>query len=59
MDVVSQSQAFTIGTELMKNVEEEVNFEGGQFYNFSGFIVSTDVGSLLHTSFDTMLLFRY
>ncbi|RVE71572.1 hypothetical protein OJAV_G00053220 [Oryzias javanicus] len=35
---LNQSQAFTIGTELMKNVEEEVNFEGGQFYNFSGFI---------------------
>lgn len=37
---VTQGRVFTIGTELMKNVEEEVNFEGGPFYIFSGFNVS-------------------
>uniref|UniRef100_A0A665XB86 Sema domain-containing protein n=1 Tax=Echeneis naucrates TaxID=173247 RepID=A0A665XB86_ECHNA len=37
-----QSRVFTIGTELMKNVEEEVNFEDGPFYTFSGFNFSYD-----------------
>lgn len=37
---VLQGRTFTIGTELMKNVEEDVNFEQGPFYTFSGFIVS-------------------
>ncbi|XP_062277642.1 plexin-B2b isoform X1 [Scomber scombrus] len=32
-----QGRIFTIGTELMRNVEEEVNFEDGPFYTFSGF----------------------
>uniref|UniRef100_A0A3Q3JHN6 Sema domain-containing protein n=1 Tax=Monopterus albus TaxID=43700 RepID=A0A3Q3JHN6_MONAL len=32
-----QDHVFTIGTELMRNVEEEVNFEDGSFYTFSGF----------------------
>uniref|UniRef100_A0A3Q3ND71 Plexin b2b n=1 Tax=Mastacembelus armatus TaxID=205130 RepID=A0A3Q3ND71_9TELE len=32
-----QGRVFTIGTELMRNVEEEVNFEDGPFYTFSGF----------------------
>lgn len=35
-----QGRVFTIGTELMRNVEEEVNFEDGPFYTFSGFSVS-------------------
>lgn len=34
-----QAHSFTIGTELMKSVEEEVNFDG-HFYTFSGFNVS-------------------
>lgn len=34
-----QGHSFTIGTELMKSVEEEVNFDG-HFYTFSGFNVS-------------------
>ncbi|XP_042351980.1 plexin-B2b [Plectropomus leopardus] len=37
-----QGHVFTIGTELMRNVEEEVNFEGGPFYTFSGFNFSYD-----------------
>uniref|UniRef100_A0A672Z832 Plexin-B2-like n=1 Tax=Sphaeramia orbicularis TaxID=375764 RepID=A0A672Z832_9TELE len=37
-----QSSGFTIGTELMKNVEEEVAFEDGPFYTFSGFNFSYD-----------------
>ncbi|XP_075996848.1 plexin-B2b isoform X2 [Genypterus blacodes] len=37
-----QGHAFTIGTELMRNMEEEVISEGGQSYNFSGFIFSYD-----------------
>nr|XP_061813289.1 plexin-B2-like [Nerophis lumbriciformis] len=36
-----QGRVFTIGTELMKNVEEEVNFDGA-FYTFSGFNFSYD-----------------
>ncbi|XP_062246095.1 plexin-B2b [Platichthys flesus] len=32
-----EGRAFTIGTELMRNVEEEVNLEEGLFYTFSGF----------------------
>ncbi|KAI3371138.1 hypothetical protein L3Q82_023765 [Scortum barcoo] len=32
-----RGHVFTIGTELMRNVEEEVNFEQGPFYTFSGF----------------------
>lgn len=44
---VLQGHVFTIGTELMKNVEEEVNFEEGPFYTFSGFDVSTAVLWLL------------
>lgn len=43
-----QAHVFTIGTELMRNVEEEVNFEDGPFYTFSGFDVSTAVSSTLH-----------
>lgn len=34
-----QGHLFTIGTELMKSVEEEVNFDG-HFYTFGGFNVS-------------------
>ncbi|XP_028440237.1 plexin-B2b [Perca flavescens] len=37
-----QARVFTIGTELMRNVEEEVNFEDGPFYTFSGFDFSYD-----------------
>ncbi|KAK1887996.1 Plexin-B2, partial [Dissostichus eleginoides] len=37
-----QGHVFTIGTELMKNVEEEVHFEQGPFYTFSGFDFSYD-----------------
>uniref|UniRef100_A0A8C9YKV3 Plexin b2b n=1 Tax=Sander lucioperca TaxID=283035 RepID=A0A8C9YKV3_SANLU len=37
-----QAHVFTIGTELMRNVEEEVNFEDGPFYTFSGFDFSYD-----------------
>lgn len=44
-----QSRVFTIGTKLMKNVEEEVNFEEGPFYTFSGFNVSTAAFLLLGT----------
>lgn len=38
-----QNNVFTIGTELMRHGEEEVNFEDGPFYTFSGFNVSTAV----------------
>uniref|UniRef100_A0A4W6D2M4 Plexin b2b n=2 Tax=Lates calcarifer TaxID=8187 RepID=A0A4W6D2M4_LATCA len=34
-----RGRVFTIGTELMRNVEEEVRFDGGPFYTFSGFNV--------------------
>lgn len=34
-----QNHLFTIGTELMKSVEEEVNLDG-HFYAFDGFNVS-------------------
>ncbi|XP_019934621.2 plexin-B2b [Paralichthys olivaceus] len=34
---VCQGRTFTIGTELMRNVEEDVNFENALFYTFSGF----------------------
>uniref|UniRef100_A0A3Q1FTE5 Plexin b2b n=1 Tax=Acanthochromis polyacanthus TaxID=80966 RepID=A0A3Q1FTE5_9TELE len=37
-----QGHVFTIGTELMRNAEEEVNFEDGPFYTFSGFNFSYD-----------------
>ncbi|XP_059190564.1 plexin-B2b [Centropristis striata] len=38
-----QNNVFTIGTELMKNVEEEVTLEGDSFfYTFSGFNFSYD-----------------
>uniref|UniRef100_A0A8C4HT78 Plexin b2b n=1 Tax=Dicentrarchus labrax TaxID=13489 RepID=A0A8C4HT78_DICLA len=37
-----QGHVFTIGTELMRNAEEEVNFEQGPFYTFSGFNFSYD-----------------
>ncbi|XP_047189153.1 plexin-B2b [Scophthalmus maximus] len=37
-----QGHVFTIGTELMRNVEEEVNIENGLFYTFSGFNFSYD-----------------
>ncbi|KAM6937193.1 plexin-B2b [Xenentodon cancila] len=37
-----QGHTFTIGTELMKNMEEEVKSEGGPFYTFSGFSFSYD-----------------
>ncbi|XP_028304357.1 plexin-B2b [Gouania willdenowi] len=37
-----QGRVFTIGTELMKTTEEEVNFGEGQFYTFSGFNFSYD-----------------
>ncbi|XP_029009436.1 plexin-B2b [Betta splendens] len=37
-----QSHSFTIGTELMRNAEEDVNFEEGLFYTFSGFNFSYD-----------------
>uniref|UniRef100_A0A3P8VPT2 Plexin b2b n=1 Tax=Cynoglossus semilaevis TaxID=244447 RepID=A0A3P8VPT2_CYNSE len=35
-------RTFTIGTELMKNVEEEVSFENALFYTFSGYNFSYD-----------------
>uniref|UniRef100_A0A6Q2XLT3 Sema domain-containing protein n=1 Tax=Esox lucius TaxID=8010 RepID=A0A6Q2XLT3_ESOLU len=34
---VYQGRTFTIGTELMRNMEEDVRFEAGHFYNFNGF----------------------
>ncbi|KAM9375774.1 plexin-B2b isoform 1-T3 [Pholidichthys leucotaenia] len=37
-----QDHSFTIGTDLMKHLEEDVNFEGGPFYTFSGFNFSYD-----------------
>ncbi|KAF7224135.1 plexin-B2b [Nothobranchius furzeri] len=37
-----RDHVFTIGTELMKNVEEEVRSEDGPFYTFSGFNFSYD-----------------
>ncbi|KAG8012260.1 Plexin-B2, partial [Nibea albiflora] len=37
-----EGRVFTIGTELMRNVEEEVNIEEVQFYTFSGFSFSYD-----------------
>ncbi|XP_028285692.1 plexin-B2b [Parambassis ranga] len=37
-----QGRAFTIGTELMRNMEEEVKVEEGPFYTFSGFNFSYD-----------------
>ncbi|XP_037623495.1 plexin-B2b [Sebastes umbrosus] len=37
-----QGRLFTIGTELMRSTEEEVNFEGGMFYTFTGFDFSYD-----------------
>ncbi|XP_068458490.1 plexin-B2b [Clinocottus analis] len=37
-----EGHVFTIGTELMRNTEEEVNFEDGPFYTFSGFNFSYD-----------------
>ncbi|XP_017290255.1 plexin-B2b isoform X2 [Kryptolebias marmoratus] len=37
-----KGHVFTIGTELMKNVEEEVKSDGGPFYTFSGFSFSYD-----------------
>ncbi|XP_038136353.1 LOW QUALITY PROTEIN: plexin-B2b [Cyprinodon tularosa] len=37
-----KGRVFTIGTELMKNVEEEVISESESFYNFSGFNFSYD-----------------
>lgn len=45
-----QGRLFTIGTELMKSAEEEVNFDG-HFYTFNGFnvsIFSTRLSSWLH-----------
>lgn len=36
-----QDHVFTIGTELMKNMEEVVRKESGRFYSFKGFSVST------------------
>ncbi|KAM4573448.1 plexin-B2b isoform 1-T4 [Odontesthes bonariensis] len=33
---------YTIGTELMKNMEEEIKSEAGRFYTFSGFDFSYD-----------------
>ncbi|TMS05053.1 Plexin-B2 [Larimichthys crocea] len=37
-----EGRVFTIGTELMRNVEEEVNIGEVQFYTFSGFSFSYD-----------------
>uniref|UniRef100_A0A8C5FTA4 Plexin b2b n=1 Tax=Gadus morhua TaxID=8049 RepID=A0A8C5FTA4_GADMO len=37
-----EGRAFTIGTELMRSVEEEVTLVVGQFYNFNGFKFSYD-----------------
>ncbi|XP_077452194.1 plexin-B2b [Stigmatopora argus] len=37
-----QGRVFTIGTELMKNVEEEVKLDNEAFYSFSGFNFSYD-----------------
>lgn len=45
-----QGRLFSIGTELMKSVEEEVNFDE-HFYMFNGFnvsIFSTRLSSWLH-----------
>uniref|UniRef100_A0AAQ4P2Z2 Plexin b2b n=1 Tax=Gasterosteus aculeatus aculeatus TaxID=481459 RepID=A0AAQ4P2Z2_GASAC len=39
---VYQGHVFIIGTELMRNTEEEVKFENGHFYTFSGFNFSYD-----------------
>lgn len=44
-----QGRLFTIGTELMKSVEEEVNFDG-HFYTFNGFNVSIFSPDSLHGS---------
>uniref|UniRef100_A0A8C3AEW7 Plexin b2b n=1 Tax=Cyclopterus lumpus TaxID=8103 RepID=A0A8C3AEW7_CYCLU len=38
---IYEGRVFTIGTELMRNTEEEVKFEDGPFYTFSGFNVIT------------------
>ncbi|KAJ7997876.1 hypothetical protein DPEC_G00216720, partial [Dallia pectoralis] len=35
-------RTFTIGTELMRNAEEDVRSEAGQFYSFNGFDFSFD-----------------
>lgn len=51
--VVLQGHVFTISTELMKNVEEDVTSEEGPFYTFSGFNVSAAGGSLPHACFVT------
>uniref|UniRef100_A0A8C3G8I6 Plexin b2b n=1 Tax=Cyclopterus lumpus TaxID=8103 RepID=A0A8C3G8I6_CYCLU len=39
---IYEGRVFTIGTELMRNTEEEVKFEDGPFYTFSGFNFSYD-----------------
>ncbi|TNN76006.1 Plexin-B2 [Liparis tanakae] len=39
---IYEGRVFTIGTELMKNTEEEVKVENGPFYTFSGFNFSYD-----------------
>ncbi|KAM7414940.1 hypothetical protein PAMA_019658 [Pampus argenteus] len=35
--ILYKGRVFTIGTELMRNVEEDVSFDQGTFYSFSGF----------------------
>uniref|UniRef100_A0A0S7F233 PLXB2 n=1 Tax=Poeciliopsis prolifica TaxID=188132 RepID=A0A0S7F233_9TELE len=37
-----EDRVFTIGTELMKNMEEPVRKESGRFYSFNGFSFSYD-----------------
>ena len=44
-----QGRSFTIGTELMKNVEDEDITEDRPFYTFNGFNVSKTVSYLPHT----------
>ncbi|XP_068168450.1 plexin-B2b [Antennarius striatus] len=39
---VNRNRGFTIGTELMRNMEEDVNLEEEPFYTFSGFNFSYD-----------------
>ncbi|XP_056271825.1 plexin-B2b isoform X2 [Pseudoliparis swirei] len=39
---IYEGRVFTIGTELMRNTEEEVKFEDSPFYTFSGFNFSYD-----------------
>ncbi|CAN9498964.1 unnamed protein product [Ophioblennius macclurei] len=46
-----QGRVFTIGTELMRNVEEEVKVEQGPFYTFSGFNFSYNKSPEINVTF--------